>query len=111
MIVFFLAEDPETGKIIDDCYLPGGESVPGIFATKEEKASFANWRSRDLCRSLNLRYIDSDGPYSRSFWLTTPKPKWSEKRSPDISLEKWNARLKSTDELRAYKAGVQTGSR
>jgi hypothetical protein len=108
MIVFFLAEDPETGRIIDDAYLPGGENVPGIFASKKDKDWFAERRSRDLCGSFKLRYIDSDGPYSRSFWLSSPKPR-SEKRPPDISPEKWNMRLKSTDELKAYKAGLQAG--
>jgi hypothetical protein len=77
MIIFFLAEDPETGKIIDDCFLSYGENVPSVFASKQDKDRYAERRAKDICDSHKLRLIDIDGSYSEVLWrLGSRQPKW-----------------------------------
>jgi hypothetical protein len=110
MIVFFLAKDPETGMIIDDGFLPYGASVPSIFASQEKTHWFGERRAREICSSYKLRFIDSDGPYSEALWrLGSRKPKYEENPPPDIPADKWKARLKSTDELKIFRAGLRAG--
>jgi hypothetical protein len=105
MIVFFLAEDPEKGKIVDDSFGADGETAPRLLMSKAERQSRAESRAREVCRSFKLNYIDYDGPYS---WLWR-KPKWASQRPAGILEDKWAERLKSIDELHIYKAGIQTG--
>jgi hypothetical protein len=110
MIVFFLAEDPETGKIIDDCFLSSGGDAPSFFASKKNWDWYAERHSKNICDSHKLRLIDSDGPYSEILWrLGSRQPKWSASRPPSILADKWNTRLKSTDELAIYKMGLRAG--
>ncbi len=95
MIVFFLAEDPETGKIIDDCFLSSGGDAPSFL---------------HICDSHKLRLIDSDGPYSEILWrLGAREPKWTASRPPSIPTDEWNDRLKSIEELAIYKMGLRAG--
>lgn len=108
-IVFFLAEDLETGTIVDDAYIQGGgENQPGMFASKSEKIEHATWRSRDICRSYRLQLIDSDGPHFQNP-LQRPKPRWEDRRPHTINAARWATRLRSTDDLALYRKEVAAG--
>jgi hypothetical protein len=99
MIVFFLAEDPQTGLIVDGAYLSGG---PGIFASTRKRKEYARWRSRDICKGYGLHFKDSDGPYFKTPWRS-PSPRWSSGRPSQFSESRWATRLRSVDDLEAYR--------
>ena len=111
MIVFFLAEDPESGRIIDDGFLPYGDEAPNIFRSKEENQWRAERRARDVCESWKINLIDYDGPYSEVLWrMGLRQPKWEKTQPPArISADRWANRFNSIDELKIYKAGIQAG--
>ena len=68
MIVFFLAEDPKTGLIIDDAFLPGGEEAPHVFRSKEENKWRSERRARILCEGWKVDLLDCDGPFPQSLY-------------------------------------------
>lgn len=115
MIIFYLAEDTETGKIIDDGYLMSRPTLQSP-DTREWIPDDSSWdwiaeRSvRDLCQSRNYNMIAYDGPFSETLWrMGLRKPKWETKAPAGIPADKWAQRFKSGDELAAYKAGIQAG--
>jgi hypothetical protein len=122
VIVFYLARDRESGQIIDDGFLTplvhhnqtttGDYAASDSFMTKEGRRSDAENHASIVCSSWNLDLIAVDGPYWEYLWrLGFRKPKWASGPPPGISTELWAKRLKSTDELAAYRAGVQAGSK
>ena len=115
MIIFYLAEDAETGKIIDASYLITRPTLQSA-DTGEWIPDDSSWdriaeRSvRDHCQSWDYNMIDYDGPFSETLWrMGLRTPKWATKAPARIPADKWAQRFKSSDELAAYKAGIQAG--
>jgi hypothetical protein len=117
MIVFYLAEDRESGKIIDDGYSmtrPSDQSpMTGEWVPDDSSWNWIAEKSvRRLCEDWNFELIDWDGPFWSPLWrLGLRRPKWENQPPPGIAPDKWAQRLKSTGELNAYRAGVLAGSK
>jgi hypothetical protein len=95
------------GLDTDNAYLPNGDWKP--FYTKFARRWNAESHARRICESFGLEFIDFDGPYSEIPWrLGFRRPKWTGP-PPGIPADKWAKRLKSTDELAIYKAGIEAG--
>ena len=109
MIVFFLAEDPESGHIIEDAYLT---PAPFDSFTKDARRVAAELGAFDLCRSSGLNLIDFDWGSETLWRLGFFRPKWGigyDAPPHGIAADRWRNRLKSRKELRAYRAGVEAG--
>jgi hypothetical protein len=107
-IVFYLAEDPESGKIIDDAFLTFSDNYPHF--DNAGRRGKAEWHAQNVCDSWKLRLMDFDGPFSEYPWrLGFRKPKWANGPPPGITADRWAQRFKSTDELAAYRGGVEAG--
>ncbi len=114
-IVFYLAEDRETGKIIEDSYLMPRPNLQSP-ETGDWLPDTSSWdwiaeRSvSERCQSRNYDMIDFDGPFSETLWrMGLRQPKWATKAPSGIAPEKWAQRFKSHEQLAAYKAGLQDG--
>jgi hypothetical protein len=104
-IIFYLAEDRDTGKIIDASYLMGrphlqsaesGDWLPDTSSWDR----IAQRSVREHCRSWDWHMIDYDGPFSETLWrMGLRKPKWETQRPAGINPDKWSRRFKSSDEL------------
>jgi hypothetical protein len=116
MIFFYLGKDRETGMIVEGGFLAArtatiqgsdGEWRPDDpFMSKEERSWKTERRMREHCASWGLDLIDYDGPFTEFLWRAgLRKPKWVDQRPLNISADEWGNRLKSTDELSAYRAG------
>jgi hypothetical protein len=109
-VIFFLGDDSETGKIVDDCFVTDLGSF--ITHAQNKKPENAEWHAKDICRGWDLKYIDSDGPFGVPFWPNkriSQRPKWADNPPSEISRDRWAERLKSTDELKVYRAAFQAG--
>jgi hypothetical protein len=114
-VVFYVAEDRETGKIIDSCFLMSRPTLqsPDSGDWLPDTGSWdliAERSARETCQSWNYDMIDFDGPFSETLWrMGIRKPKWETTAPPRIAPDKWAQRFKSHEELAAYKAGMRAG--
>jgi hypothetical protein len=106
-LVFYLAEARDIDMLVDDGFVSTREQVlPKLFPTVADAEEWA----RDICRGWQLEYIDCDGPFWVPLWVQFGhfrRPKWQSQAPAGIASERWKTRLKSTDELRAYRAGLK----
>jgi hypothetical protein len=108
IVVFFLAEDPETGMIIDDSFWPAGANAPLLFVKSTHW--LAERRAEEICDVFRIKLLDVDGPYSDALRrIGSRKPKWLTQRPSGIEPGRWAKRLKSTEELEVYRAGMKAG--
>jgi hypothetical protein len=101
-LIFVLAENPETGDIIDDAFVT---SVPlyldrSSFVSVVLNKPAAESEAFRFCRNADLNLLDYDGPYAVPFFLqaftltrTKRKPRWSSLLPPaGIDKVKWSKR-------------------
>jgi hypothetical protein len=101
-LVFCLGEDRDTGAVVDDKfvtdldahYLPG---EPMVLVSRH-------------CEDCGIKLIDFDGPFWIPLWpmiRSSRRPKWEKSPPHQISADRWEKRLRSTDELAAFRAGLE----
>ena len=105
----FLARDSETGMIVDDgfwVYRPGSKWSADYdpFASREERKRKIERYVREFCKTRGLDLIDYDAFSEFLCLMGFRKCKWAHQRPANISEDEWESRLKSTEELEAYKA-------
>ena len=115
MIVCYLAEDRETGRVVEDRFLVGkryistNSSRPTLSPlnwSKTGRSALAEIDAREVCKSWDLKLIDFDGPFRPfSFKLGLARPKWADVRPTGISSERWANRFMSVGELEAFRTG------
>jgi hypothetical protein len=113
-VAVFLAEDRESGQIVEDTLLKSFDSTSDNWITKAGRRFEIERSVGETCRYWSLDLIDFDWGSERLWRLGFWRPKWAPKRgtglaSPPhgIAADRWHKRLKSTDELKAYRAGVE----
>jgi hypothetical protein len=76
--------------------------------SKEERSRKTERRIREHCQSWDIDFIDYEGPFMEFLWrVGYRKPKWADQRPVNIAADEWANRLKSTQELSAYRAGMK----
>jgi hypothetical protein len=114
MLVFLLAEDAETGRIVEDHFITSiyryasdGTPINSVLSKSGRKHN-VEISARDVCQSWKLKFIDCDDPFSELFWrLGHGKPKWADRPPTGIDAHKWTRRFKSIDQLNDYKDGLK----
>lgn len=116
VVVFFLAEDRQTGMIVDgsvvwaDVTIYQDEYEQGMTTKKKVHQNIFEMLEMLNEEDYDLTLIDFDGPFAEFFWrLGFRRPKWSTRPPANVSSDKWNTRFNSMEEFVAYKQGLWAG--
>ena len=111
-VVFFLAEDPGSGKIIDGVFFTRLERLnekrprppEETLLTKAGRARDQERCAREVCELWKLTLMDIDGSFFRFlWWLGLREPKWNDGPPSGIASDKWAERLRSLFALACYR--------
>jgi hypothetical protein len=111
IVVYYLARDDESDQIVEDSFIILG-TLTERFLAREQLQARIEGSVLDMCKNYGLILIAMDSCPEIIYRLGLWRPKWGTDNSspPDgIPLDKWRNRLKSTDELKAYRAGLVRG--
>ncbi len=104
-VVFFLAEDPGTGGIIDGTFPTrfAGRNAPRPFPPDQTLLTKVGRRldtvrcAVDICRECGLKLIECEGSFFELPWpLGLRRPKWAATAPPEIEHDRWVQRIKVT---------------